>query len=84
MRDILAAIVRHGTDRPDAVALQDACGTVCYGELVQRVGGLARRLRDAPSVIGIGGASSVGWAVVDLAMAASGRTAVPLPLLVAG
>ena len=79
MRDILAAVVRQAATNPDRVALSDAETCTTYGDLALRVGGLARQLGNAPPVIGISGASSIGWAVADLAVAASGRIAVPLP-----
>ena len=79
MLEVLAALRTAASSRPHEVAFDEPGRAITNAELAARVGGLAKRLRSAGHIIGIHGGDGIDWVVADLATAAAGRTAVPLP-----
>ncbi len=79
MQSILDALRRRAANFGNLIAFWDPSGRISYADLAGRVGGLAQRLATEPTTIGLFGTDSIDWLVADLAISASGRTAVPLP-----
>lgn len=79
MHDTLRAIQRHAADRSDKTAV--VCGerSVTYAALERLVAGAVGALADAPEVVGLHGPNGIEWIIADLALAALGRTVVPVP-----
>ena len=80
MNKIFEALLQHSQSRPNAIAFTDDQGSITYLNLIRRIYGLASRLTDAPSTIGIAISDNLNWVIADLAIALSGRCMVPLPL----
>lgn len=77
MTDVLTALGRYA--QSDAIAFEDDKTTLSYAELARRVAGAAQVLTNLPRTVGLLGASSIDWLVVDLAAWMSGTRLVPLP-----
>lgn len=76
MREVLAAI---RATRPGRVAITDILGAMSYGELAASIAATAQALADTPDVVGLLMPRDRRHVVADLALAALGRTIVPLP-----
>lgn len=76
MREVLDAI---RATAPDRVAISDALGEMRYGELAAAIAATAAALSGTPAVIGLLMPRDRRHVVADLALAALGRTIVPLP-----
>ncbi len=74
----LDALSRHASLRPQDLAFSDDTGTVSFAQLLGRVGALAGSLSKGQR-IGIFGPACIEWVIADLAVAAAGATAIPLP-----
>lgn len=80
MSAVIAALLHHAIDDPRKTALQDAHGTLSYGDLMSKVESLARRLRAlSPRAIAILADNGRDWAVVDLAALMADIPAIPIP-----
>jgi acyl-CoA synthetase (AMP-forming)/AMP-acid ligase II/thiaminase len=77
---VLAALARHAAAAPERVALRGAHESLTYAALadaVEAARGAFDRAR--PRAVGLAGANSPAWAVLDLAALAVGIPVVPLP-----
>jgi len=77
--DILSALARWSEARGEAVAFSEPDRSVTFSQLARRVAGAADRLEQLPGPVGLLGASSIDWLVVDLGGWLAGCTIVPLP-----
>jgi long-subunit acyl-CoA synthetase (AMP-forming) len=77
--DCLVALGSRAAADPTRTAFSDDCGSVEYGTLARRVAGAAELLQPLPETLGLLGASSIDWLVIDLAAWATGKRLVPLP-----
>lgn len=76
MREVLDAIRAAA---PDRVAISDSLGEMRYGELAAAIAATAAALSHSPAIIGLLMPRDRRHVVADLALAALGRTIVPLP-----
>ena len=79
MREILASLALLAQDRPGALALVEGDISVTFAQLAGRVGYWVYRLKDTPQTVAIFAPNCIEWVVADLALAALGKTMVPLP-----
>lgn len=78
MLETLCALWDAAAELPRSVAFATPAASITYAELAARAGGLARRLGDAGPTIGLQ-VEGIDGVVAELAVAAAGGTAVPLP-----
>lgn len=76
MREVLGAI---RATAPHRVAISDCHGELTYGELAEAIDRLAASLHDCPAIMGLLMPRDRWHVIADLALAALGRTIVPLP-----
>jgi long-subunit acyl-CoA synthetase (AMP-forming)/pyrroloquinoline quinone (PQQ) biosynthesis protein C len=77
---VLAALARHAAAAPECVALRGTRESLTYAALADAVEAARRALERArPRALGLAGANSPAWAVLDLAALAAGVPVVPLP-----
>lgn len=79
MREVLEAIGATARRTPERIAITDALGAMTYGELAGAIGGMCETLAPTPPVIGLSMPRDRRHVIADLALAALGRTIVPLP-----
>ncbi len=79
MREVLDALAATARRDPERLAITDAQGAMTYGELAAAVGGLCETLAPTPPVVGLLMPRDRRHVAADLALAALGRTIVPLP-----
>ncbi|OJX71798.1 AMP-binding protein [Magnetospirillum sp. 64-120] len=79
MREVLEAIHAIARRSPGRVAITDAQGAFSYGELTQAIAATAQALADSAPVVGLLMPRDRRHVAADLALAALGRTIVPLP-----
>ncbi len=79
MLEVLNSLHEHAIRRADDEAVTDGAVSVTYRDLSDRMGGLAMRLGELPDVVGILAPDCVEWIIADLALAHTGKVAVPLP-----
>ncbi|HVI55997.1 MAG TPA: AMP-binding protein [Luteibacter sp.] len=77
MRSILKRLGHHALTRPQAVALEDAAGSMTYRELARAIAEVGRRI--AAERVAVMMDNGMSWAVVDLTIAASGAVSIPVP-----
>lgn len=83
MSRVLAAIARHGVDRPDTAALVCGSRSYAYAELGLAVRTLAARIeaatRDAEGPVALDLPNGDAWVIADLALTMLRRPCLPLP-----
>ncbi|MBR9970563.1 AMP-binding protein [Magnetospirillum sulfuroxidans] len=79
MRDVLKAIRATAARTPERIAITDQFGAMSYGALDQAIASACAALSLSPRVIGLLMPRDHSHIVTDLALAALGRTIVPLP-----
>lgn len=79
MREVLEAVAATAHGTPGRVAITDPLGAMSYGELAAAVAATAQALAVTPPVVGLLMPRDRRHVVADLALAALGRTIVPLP-----
>lgn len=79
MREVIEAIGAMARRDPERVAITDAEGELSYAALAAAVGGMSETLTPTPPVVGLLMPRDRRHIVADLALAALGRTIVPLP-----
>ncbi|MEM6313058.1 MAG: AMP-binding protein [Planctomycetota bacterium] len=80
---LLEPLLRHGKDRPEALAFRDANGDLSWGETAARVAVLGSMLRGATQqpTVGILLPAASAFPVAFYATLAAGKTAVPINFL---
>lgn len=79
MREVLHAIHATASRAAHRIAITDAQGALSYGELAAAIAATAQALAVTPPVVGLLMPRDRRHAAADLALAALGRTIVPLP-----
>lgn len=83
MSVVLAAIRRHASEKPAALALASGPERLSYADLGDAVAATARTLdvalRDGAGAVAIALDNSISWVLLDLALVALGRASLPLP-----
>lgn len=77
MQDLLLQIARHARERPEKSALTDHTCTLTYRELQHVLTEVAANIPNGRVAVMM--ENSAAWAVIDLAIAACGAVAVPVP-----
>ncbi|MBX9634019.1 MAG: long-chain fatty acid--CoA ligase, partial [Magnetospirillum sp.] len=79
MREVITAIRATAAALPDRLAISETAGTLTYAELTSSIDRLAAALVNCPDIVGLLMPRGAAYVVADLALAALGRTIVPLP-----
>lgn len=79
MREVLCAIRATAEQAANRVAITDGHGSLSYGELAAAIAATVQALAPTPPVVGVLMPRDRRHVVADLALAALGRTIVPLP-----
>lgn len=77
MRAILKQLGRHALAQPEKVALEDSACAMTYRQLSRAITEVGARI--AAERVAVMMDNGVPWAVVDLAIAACGAVAIPVP-----
>ncbi|MDY1549815.1 AMP-binding protein [Luteibacter sahnii] len=77
MRTVIKQILRHALTAPHQVALNDGRRTLTYRELHRAIDALGARIGGERIAVMMD--NGIAWAVVDLAIAACGVVAIPVP-----